>query len=197
MDERTDEELMRQVGQGDLAGVEPLVLRYQDRLLRFLTRIAGDAALAEDLFQETFLRVYQAREKYRYPMNFAAWLFTIARRLCLNEIAKRGKRRTVSLQTPLRDDRADGLTLEETLASEEADPLATLEAGERSRMLEQALEGLPEQERTILHLNLVEGMRYKEIAGVAGCSAGAIKARFFRAFRTLERTLRRRGEEGP
>src|SRR5581483_10420993 len=183
MAEKSDEELMQGVARGEMAGLEALLTRYKDRMLGYLTRTVQDQALAEDLFQETFLRVYRSRESYRFPLKFSTWLYTIARNLCLNELEKKGVRKSVLLHAGREDMEGDGLALEETLAAPGPDPLALLQDEERRGMVVKAMGELPEEQRTVLHLTAYEEMGYEEIAGILGCTRGALKVRVHRAYR--------------
>jgi len=196
MAEKTDEVLMDEVAHGDLTGLETLIGRYKHKMLHYLSRTVEDAVLAEDLFQEVFLRVYKSREKYRFPLKFSTWLYTIARNLCLNEMEKRGLRKSVSLsEFRGSSEEGDSLTVEETLASETEDPLAQLQSKDRREIVQKALMELPEEQRTLLFLNAYEGMSYEEISGIVGCSRGAVKVRFFRAYRELEKHMTRLGRK--
>ena len=167
----SDEELARRAQQGCSADFEELVRRFQVPLLRFLQgRVAGEEV--EDLVQETFVRAYQNLHRYRPVWRFPTWLFTIARRLSMNQ--QRRKR-----------PRADYTALEsvEAATPQPADFVAEEES--RRRLWDLAEEVLTERQMTAIWLYYVEEMPLKEIARVVGCSHGAVKTMLFRARKKL------------
>jgi len=180
MPEPSDEDLMRALRAGDQAAFEALYQRYRNRLYAFLVRYTGDPSAAQDLFQETFLRVFRDRARYEPRAAFATWLFTIARNLYLDSVKGAGIPRP-----------APGTEM----AAEEApdsqpDPLAALERREAEALLRRAVATLPEEDRAILILSRFEGMRYRQIGEILGCSEGAVKVRAHRALQTLRQMLR-------
>ncbi len=174
-----DQELMLAVKAGDRTAFEQLYRRYRERLYPFLMRYTGDAATAQDLFQETFLRVFRDRARYEPRAAFSTWLFTIARNLFLDSVKRTGtpqkflEREAVSRAAP---DPSPG-------------PLETLEQREADAMLRRAVASLEEQDRAILLLSRFEGLRYGEIAEILGISEGAVKVRAHRALQALRRAL--------
>jgi RNA polymerase sigma-70 factor (ECF subfamily) len=176
----SDEALMLALKAGDQSAFEELYRRYRDRLYAFLVRHAGHPATAQDLFQETFLRVFRDRARYVPRAAFATWLFTIARNLYLDHL--RGARRA-----------AEVLVSSPTAMVGFPDPrpgsLQQVEAVERQRRLLAAVAELPEEDRAILLLSRFEGLRYGQIAEILGTSEGAVKVRAHRALQILRQTL--------
>jgi RNA polymerase sigma-70 factor (ECF subfamily) len=169
-----DDALMAEVALGSEAALETLVLRHRERVVRFGRRALGDAGRAEDLAQETFLRVFRHAAEYQGRGQFTAWLLTIAARLCHN--ARRSERRRPELPLEAAERRAAP-----------GSPLRAVEA----RDLNAALEGLPERQRLALLLKAVEGLTYREIARALDCSEQDVANAVFRARRALSSRLGR------
>lgn len=178
--ESSDEELMLALKGGDRAAFEALYRRYRDRLYAFLVRHIGDSATAQDLFQETFLRVLRARARYQPRAPFATWLFTIARNLYLDSVKRAGIPRTSSeLEAALH-----------AAPDPRPDPLQALEEREADALLRRAVASLAEEDRAILVLSRFEGFRYRQIAEILGISEDAVKVRAHRALQALRQILR-------
>jgi RNA polymerase sigma-70 factor, ECF subfamily len=171
-----DDEAMRRVADGDSAALALLFDRHKSRLFAFLYHLMGDRAAAEDLLGETFLRVYQARTRYRHGSGFTPWLFAIARNLALGELRHRG---VVS--------RAQQRLIEEAPEDETAQAMEREEVGERVRA---ALATLPEEQRSALVLKEYQQLEYREIAQVLGCTEAAARARTYRGRIALREALR-------
>jgi RNA polymerase sigma-70 factor, ECF subfamily len=167
----SDEELACRARQGCAVSFEQLLRRFQTPVLHFLRR-RGFSADAEDLTQETFLRVYENLHRYNRRWAFSTWLFTIARRTSLNH------RRRTRLT-------ADSRVVEATLAVSPA-PLETMVAEEsRRRLWDRAAEVLSEEQTTALWLHYVEEMPAREIARVLDRSWTSVKVMLFRARKRL------------
>jgi RNA polymerase sigma-70 factor, ECF subfamily len=177
-----DDEAMCRVANGDSAALAVLFDRHKSRLFAFLYHLVGDRSAAEDLLGETFLRVYQARARYRAGRGFTPWLYAIARNLALGELRHRG---VVA--------RAQQRLIGDTAANEEAETLEREEVGERVRA---ALAGLPEEQRSAVVLKEYQQMDYREIGQVLGCSEAAARARTYRARLALREALRDWWETG-
>lgn len=180
MSQASDQELMRRLKAGDSDAFELLYRRYRNRLYAFLVRSTGDPAAAQDLFQETFLRVFRDRARYEPRAAFVTWLFTIARHLYLDHVRAGGRAKEILIGSP-----AALAAIPDT----ERGPLRALENAEEERRLAAALVGLPEEDRAILLLSRFEGLRYAEIGKILGISEGAVKVRAHRALLQLRRGL--------
>jgi RNA polymerase sigma-70 factor (ECF subfamily) len=171
-----DARLMLALCAGDGAAFDQLFRRWSAPLLRYLERMLGDAAAAEELVQEVFLRVHGARERYQPQARFSTWLYRIATNLALNELRRPRRRRPhASLDEPEAPELA-------------ADPPAAegqLDASRLSQRVVQELAALPERQRAALCLAAVEGLSYAEIAGALEISESAVKALVHRARVTL------------
>jgi RNA polymerase sigma-70 factor (ECF subfamily) len=198
--EKSDEQLMLEVKAGSRASFDELLRRYQKPLINFLYRFVGDYEAARDLFlfQETFLRIYRYAPKYQQLANFSTFAYRIATNLAINELKKRNVRKHVSMDAPLKPGDEDGeFNLRSTIPSKEGGPLDELERNEKVGVMREALQSLNEDQRAVLIYSEYQGMGYKEIADIMGCSVGTVKSRVFRAKRNMERFLEERGYELP
>ncbi len=162
---------MLRVREGDRAAFETLFRRYTPRLLGFLSRMVPERARAEELAQEVFVRVYQARGRYEPSARFSTWLFGIAHRLALNELALAYRARERPLDT----------APELPHGEDEASLDDQLDARRRIELLREALVKLPERQRAALLLRSEQGLGYEEIGEVLGASVSSVKSLLHRA----------------
>jgi RNA polymerase sigma-70 factor (ECF subfamily) len=183
-----DTALMLGVRDDEPGAFEELVQRYQDRLVGIMHHLVGNAAEAEDLAQEVFLRVYRARKKYRARCKFSTWLFTIANNLAVN--ARRAKQRKPVVSLNTRDSGPLGPRPAEQLAHDSGNqPVRRIQQQELAAVIRQALDGLNERQRMAVVLNKYEDMSYEEIAEVMGMSTKAVKSLLCRARTNLRAAL--------
>jgi len=186
--ELPDETLMARVAGEDVAAFDLLFQRHRRGVFSFTLRMVGNAATAEDLTQECFLRVWRARARWQATAAFRTWLFTIARRLALDEL-KRRQAAPVALAADLLDD--DGAEAPAPVAGIDArHPQEIVMARELGRALDRALRELPEEYGEAAILRDVEGWSYDEIAQVLGCPLGTVKSRLNGARKRLQQVAR-------
>jgi RNA polymerase sigma-70 factor, ECF subfamily len=184
-----DTRLMLGVRDDDPGAFEEIVERYQNRLVAVMHHLVGNSAEAEDLAQEVFLRVYQARKKYRARCKFSTWLFTIANNLALN--SRRAHKRKHAVQLNLKDSGPLGPRPAERLLQDSgAQPVKRIQKQELAAMVRQALEGLNDRQKMAVLLNKFEDMNYAEIAEAMGLTAKAVKSLLCRARVNLRAALR-------
>jgi RNA polymerase sigma-70 factor, ECF subfamily len=176
-------ELMGRYCDGEVAAFHALYAALAPRLLGYLIGLIGDRATAEDLLQQTFIKVHEARGVYVRGADPVPWLYTIAHRTCLDELRRR-RRARVQLT-------ADGAAPELLLAdlSGAAEGTASPEADGLSKVTLAALDQLPANQREALILTKVQGRSHQEAAAIAGTTPGAIKLRAHRAYVALRRIL--------
>jgi RNA polymerase sigma-70 factor (ECF subfamily) len=183
--QNTDKSLIDAHLRGDRTAFGELVSRYGDSLLGYLTRICGDHEQAEDLFQETFRRVHEKAHTLR-GRQFKSWLYTIATRVAIDGFRRRTRRHAISLNQRLD---CDGENCEElgAVAVVESchDPSEEVVRAEQKEQVRQALDSLPARQRATLVLAYYQGLTYREVADVMGCSMGAVKTHMYRALKTL------------
>jgi RNA polymerase sigma-70 factor (ECF subfamily) len=184
-DDLPDEALMQRIARNDTAAFDALFLRHRRAVFSFALRMLGDGPAAEDLTQECFLRVWRARERYQVTAAFRTWLFTIARRLALDELKRRETHRVVLARDAAEHE--DGCGLAESYAGvDDANPQEIVVARELARVLDRALRELPAEYREAAILRDVEGLAYDEIAVVLGCPLGTVKSRLNSARKRLQ-----------
>jgi RNA polymerase sigma-70 factor (ECF subfamily) len=185
---RTDVQLMLDVKAGDEASFELLLRKYRTPLINFLYRMVHDVAVAEDLAQEVFLRVYRARQEYAPSAKFTTWMFRIATNLALNSVRdNRHRQMEISMDQPADPGEEDqrGLEVPDRAPTVEQE----LVARTRSAMILRAIHALPEKQRAAVLLHKYQGLDYAEIARILECSESALKSLLFRAYETLRAEL--------
>lgn len=170
---RLDDQLMADIAAGSQAAIEALIRRHRARLVRLSTRLTNDPAQAEDIAQETFVRVIGHAGAYEGRGQFTAWLQTIARRLSLNALRSRRRRPEVSIE-------------EAAELPEAGSPDKAIELEEVRR----AMSRLPERQRQALWLRASLGKSYREIALSLKCSEADVANAIFRGRETLARLVR-------
>ncbi len=184
----SDAQIMLRVKAGDESAFEYLVQKYRRPMLSFMYRMAHNSAVAEDLAQEVFLRVYRSREKYEASAKFTTWLYRIASNLAVNHARDTRHERpenTVSLDEP---DQESGLTMDvpdDSLTAEE-----NIVRRERLAAIRQRVQALPERQRIAVIMHKYQQMDYRQIAEVLKLSESAIKSLLFRAYETLRVQLK-------
>jgi RNA polymerase sigma-70 factor, ECF subfamily len=175
----SDLELMLRVKGGDQESFELLLTRHRLPLVSFFVRMVRDVGLAEDLAQEVFLRVYQSRHRYQPSARFTTWLYRIATNLALNALRDRKK-----CEAPVFEPE-NGVPRLATLADSTRSVEEQLMITDRERLIRDAVEGLPERQRTAVILHKYQEVDYKQIASILGVSEGAVKSLLFRAYESL------------
>lgn len=183
---------------GNEAAFGELFERYAGRVYGFLVRRLGDPSLAEDLYQETFLRLHRARGSYDSRRPFRAWLFGIVHNLLTDTLRDRARtlETTSTDQTPDRGQPGIQPTGADELPSGDISPERLVAAQEISSSIARALAALPPDERTVIILARFEGLSYDDIGDILGRSTAATKQLAYRALKRVRTELRRdSGEE--
>lgn len=171
---------------GRESALRQIIDRWQAPLLHFVFRYVQNEADARDIVQETFVRVYQNRSKYRDGNSFSTWLFTIAVNLCRNRRRWERRHPTSSVHEQVQGE--DGV---ESWVCPRPAPDRVAMATERVRVIREAIAELPHDQRTILLLYEYENLSYREIGEIVGCSERAVEARLARARAKLRDRLTR------
>ncbi len=178
---------------GDNSAFDRIVVHYRVMVHRFIYRYLQDLERAEDLCQEVFLRVYRAGKRYQPTAGFRTWLFTIAYRLCLNELrSRRRERRIIGMVGGSRN--PDGMEenfIESVADVREEKAHEALERQELEEAISQAIAELPPSQRTAILLLRFEDLSYKEIGNILGLSVMAVKSLINRGRENLRSSLRR------
>jgi len=164
---------------GEKRAFNELVERYQGRLLNFVYRTTGDRERAEDLVQETFIRIYRHLHRFDQTKKFSTWAYTIASNLAKNELRNRSRNPLVLFQAIKKTWDADQRPLEWEDNTYRPDDL--YRKRHLKQMVDSAVDGLPEHHRVVFVLREMEGKTYEEIADITGCNLGTVKSRLNRA----------------
>jgi RNA polymerase sigma-70 factor (ECF subfamily) len=179
-----DAELMLRVRAGDTAGFDQLLAKYRGPIVGYLTRMVRNHAVAEELAQEVFLRVYKARGSYEPTAKFTTWLYRIATRVALNSIRDS---KAHSSDRSLQDSTGSGRPLQpaDTRPNREQE----LVADARLIAVRHAIAALPDNQRAAVLMHKYQELDYTQIAAALGCSVSAVKSLLFRAYGTLRSRL--------
>jgi RNA polymerase sigma-70 factor (ECF subfamily) len=180
-----DVELMGMVSAGDMRAFEELVERHQRAVIGTVAKMLGNASEAEDIAQQVFVRIWKSAGRYEAQAKFTTWLFTITRNLVFNEVRRRQRKPTVSV-----DEREETThrTVEDLQAISPDDEMLQSELEEA---IDRAIQSLPEKQRMAVVLRRYEEMPYEEIAAVLEMSIPAVKSLLFRARTQLKEALQR------
>jgi len=172
--------LIHQAQNGDLNAFNRLVLEYQTQVYNLAYRIMGDEASAADAAQEAFISAYKHIGYYRGG-SFKAWLLRIVTNACYDELRRRKRRPATSLDALTVLPEGPDAESEAALVSKEESPEAFVQRREVARAIQNCLDHLPEDMRTVVVLSDVQGMDYAEIAESVGAALGTVKSRLSRA----------------
>jgi RNA polymerase sigma-70 factor (ECF subfamily) len=176
----TDEKLMLDVQKGDLEAFEALYERYHKRLFHFILRFVSERAQAEDILQETFLRLLKGKKRFRKDSRFSTYLFTIARNLCLDTL-KSWERRHVFINQE---------NYIERTTDKSKGPDKILEETEMGMVIQNEIQALPPDQREVLILSKYSGLSYAEIAQILESTPAAVKQKAYRAMLSLKQKLK-------
>jgi RNA polymerase sigma-70 factor (ECF subfamily) len=187
-DQMDDAAIMLALRDGNMAGFDFLIQKYRKPIVHFMYRMVHNQAIAEELAQEVFLRVYRSRETYRAEARFSTWLYRIATNLGVNHARDTRHERIASVVHLDETDSETGMT------PDVADSTPSAEAGllrrERLNAIRQHVLALPERQRMAVLMHKYEGMDYKQIGDVLKLSESATKSLLFRAYQTLRDKLK-------
>lgn len=187
--EFTDEELIAKFQGGDVGAFNQIVHRYKDRLLNFIYRFLNDIDKAEDLVQDTFLKLFTHKHSYKEIAKFSTWLYTIAGNLAKTELRKIKRRKTFSVSALSYDDR------EFVITSADAGPDEDIDSRNLERNIQSALNELPSDFRTVIILRDIQELSYEEISKIVTVPLGTVKSRINRGRLKLQQLLRSKGEK--
>ena len=182
-----DISLMLRARDGDEKAFEALVERHKTRVFHLAYRFLGNATEAQDAAQEIFVKVYQARQTYEPTAKFTTWLYTIAKNTCLKSLTRAHP--TVSLDEEIGagQDKVKRQVADPNMPT----PSEQMLQSEEAAVVQSAIDGLPEQQRTAVILSRSDELSYDEIATVMGCSAKAVKSLLHRARVELKEQLKK------
>jgi RNA polymerase sigma-70 factor, ECF subfamily len=186
--ELTDEELIAKFQDGDVRAYSELVNRYKNRLLNFIYRFVYDMDKAEDILQDTFLKLYTHKNSYREIAKFSTWLYTIAGNLAKTELRKLKRRKTYSVSDLSRNDQEFVIQSPDGSTEYEAE-LINIE-----KSIQTALNLLPIDFKTIIILRDIQELSYEDISRIVDVPIGTVKSRINRGRLKLQKLLTNKGE---
>jgi RNA polymerase sigma-70 factor (ECF subfamily) len=184
---KTDEQVFEAFRADDPDAYRELIERHHDDLLRFLTRMVGDRAAAEDIFQETFLQVHISAATFDTSRRFRPWLFTIAANKARDMLRKKNRRKTVELSAPIRKSES-GASFIDLLEVDVPPPDEAMDLSERDRQVQRALDQLGPALREVLLLAYFQRLSYAQIAEDLGIPLGTVKSRMHSAVAAFARS---------
>lgn len=184
-DREVDQQLVERAQRGDKRAFELLVVKYQRKLGRLLSRMVRDPGEVEDVTQEAFIKAYRALPNFRGESAFYTWLYRIAINTAKNYLVAQGRRPPGSDIDAHEAEQYEG----QSLLKEYETPERLLLKDEIAETVFRAIEDLPEDLRTAITLRELEGMSYEEIAQTMGCPIGTVRSRIFRAREAIDAKL--------
>lgn len=182
-----DAQLVARVQQGDKQAFDLLVIKYQRKILRLLSRMIRDQSDIEDVMQEAFIKAYRALPQFRGESAFYTWLYRIAINTARNWMASQGRRPS----SPNHNQSEDGETFDEIdNLTDNNTPESMLASQEIAATVNETIQELPEELRTAIVLREIEGLSYEEISQAMNCPIGTVRSRIFRAREAIAAKLR-------
>lgn len=185
----TDEELIARFQQGDNYAFDLLVKRYKDPLLNFVYRFVGEREEAEDIVQETFLRLFKNKHYYREIAKFSTWIYTIAGNLAKTELRRRKRRKLLSISHFMSSDKDYDIPDEDNNPERDTNTVIT------DKIIQRAINKLSPKFKQVILLRDVQGFSYEEIAAIVGIPLGTVKSRVNRARLKLQEDLKQLMDE--
>jgi RNA polymerase sigma-70 factor, ECF subfamily len=186
-DREIDQQLVERAQRGDKRAFELLVLKYQRKLGRLLSRFVRDPAEVEDVTQEAFIKAYRALPSFRGDSAFYTWLYRIGINTAKNYLVALGRRAPTT--TGFDNEEAEGFEDAEQLRDSNT-PESELEGKEIAATVNRAMDALPADLRTAITLREIDGLSYEEIATAMNCPVGTVRSRIFRARDAIAAELR-------
>ena len=186
-DREVDQQLVVRAQAGDKRAFELLVIKYQRKVERLLSRLIRDQAEIEDVTQEAFIKAYRALANFRGDSAFYTWLYRIAVNTAKNYLMSQGRRAPTS--TGYDAEEAEGFE-DATGLRDIATPEAQLMSKQIAQIVNQTIDKLPEELKTAIMLREIDGLSYEEIAQIMDCPIGTVRSRIFRAREAVAEQLR-------
>lgn len=179
----SDEELIAKFQEGDLYAFDVLVRRYKNQLMNFVCRFVGNREEAEDIVQDTFVRLYRNKHSYRRIARFSTWIYTIAGNLAKTELRKRKGRRLLAISQLGCEDR--DFEIEDSAF----DPEQEVEGTMKGAIIQREIDNLPPKFREVIILRDIQELSYEEISEIIKAPLGTVKSRVNRARLRLQKRL--------
>ena len=186
-----EHELVKSSKRGDVKAFETLIESYQKKVYNIALKMMGNPEDANDLAQESFIRVFKSIDKFKEQSSFSTWIYRITTNICLDELRKRKNKKTFSIDE---DIKYNDIEIPRQIQDEGPLPEDILESKETSQIVRKAINCLSDQHKTVLVLRDIEGFSYEEICKITNCPEGTVKSRINRARSALKDILKNRKE---
>jgi RNA polymerase sigma-70 factor (ECF subfamily) len=180
----SDEQLIARFQLGDVQAYDILVRRYKDQLLNFVFRFVGNRSDAEDIVQETFLRVYRNKHMYKEIAKFSTWVYTIAGNLAKTELRRRKRHKIFSVSNFVNDER------DFDIPDHDHSPEKKVDSSIQENIIQKAIEKLPIKFKEVIVLRDIQGFAYEEISQILNIPLGTVKSRVNRGRLKLQEDLK-------
>ncbi len=180
----TDEQLIARFQLGDVQAFDILVRRYKDQLLNFIYRFVGNRSDAEDIVQETFLRVYKNKHYYKEIAKFSTWVYTIAGNLAKTELRRRKRHKIFSVSNFVNEER------DYDIPDREHSPERKVDSSIQENIIQKAIGKLPTKFKEVIILRDIQGFAYEEISQILNIPLGTVKSRVNRGRLKLQEDLK-------
>lgn len=184
LDKSTDEQLIAKFQLGDVQAYDVLVRRYKDQLLNFIYRFVGNRSDAEDLVQETLLRVYKNKHMYKEIAKFSTWVYTIAGNLAKTELRRRKRHKIFSVSNFVNEER------DYDIPDKALSPEKQVDSTMQEAIIQKAIEKLPVKFKEVIILRDIQGFAYEEISQILNIPLGTVKSRVNRGRLKLQEDLK-------
>jgi RNA polymerase sigma-70 factor (ECF subfamily) len=180
----SDEQLIAKFQLGDLQAYDILVRRYKDQLLNFVYRFVGNRTDAEDIVQETFLRVYKNKHMYKEIAKFSTWVYTIAGNLAKTELRRRKRHKIFSVSNFVNEEK------DYDIPDHDHSPEKKVDSAIQEGIIQKAIEKLPAKFKEVIILRDIQGFAYEEISQILNIPLGTVKSRVNRGRLKLQEDLK-------
>ena len=186
MNQFSDEKIFKLFQEGDKKAFDQLVIKYKDRLYNFIYRIVNDVDLAEDLTQDTYVKVYLNKNSYKEIYKFSTWMYTIAKNLAFTELRKKNRRKTFAFSDMKKNDDWDFQVADTDSGNIDNE----INNREKKKNIQKALSLLPIDFRTIIILRDIQELSYEDISKIVEVPIGTVKSRINRGREKLYHLLK-------
>jgi len=184
----SDDKLVKEICNGNLKAFNILYQKYSSPILNYIYKLTGNTEIAEDIFQETFIRVINNIERYNPLYRFSTWIYTIASNLCFNELKKINKNK-ILFQESVLNGHEESKHSHIQIQSKEKNPLERIEILDIQEKIKGAIDQLSETHKMVFIQKFYQELSYKEIAEIMNCSIGTVKSRIHYAVENLRKLL--------
>ncbi len=182
--EDSDEVMMLRFQSGDAEAFRALMMRHRHSLMSFAYRFVGNAEAAEDIFQETFMRLVRGKARYKPSAKFTTLLYTVARNLCIDHLRKQKFRNHLSIEKTTGGE--DERCLRDALMADDVGPGRKMLREDLKKLLTKAIGSLPVEQREVFLMREYDGLKFNKIAKITGASINTAKSRMRYALAALK-----------